>query len=201
VTRNALVAAALLLTACPDKKPEQATGDDRLLARLKAEKEREQRDGPMVAPTAPAELPKDEPVNPLAEFAAKGTQKKELALPGKTLLQVGKTSLRLNALEASHTVGEKISVTTDEWFVRVSFEATAAEPTAIDLTTAHLELDGKTFGYARDAQAASRLKAAATAVPGGAPVIVYFETPPEALAKGLTLVVPGEKEEARLELQ
>jgi hypothetical protein len=201
VKHLAPVIGVLALTGCPDSKPAQGPGDERLLAKLKAEKEREQRDGPMIAPTAPVEKPKDEPVNPLAEFAAKGTQKKDLALPSKTLLSVGKASLRLNGLEASHTVGEKISVTTDDWFVKVSFEATAAEPTNLDLSTAHLELDGKTFAHARDAQAASHQKAQVSATPQGTPVVVYFEAPPDALAKGLTLVMPDTPQEARLELQ
>jgi hypothetical protein len=201
VTRSGLVILALALSACPDGKPSQSPGDDRLIAKLKAEKEREQRDGPMVAPTAPVEPVKDGPVNPLAEFAAKGTQKRELTLPTKTLLTVGKASLRLNGLEASHTVGEKISVTTDDWFVKVSFLATAADATPLDLSTAHLELDGKSFAHARDAQAASHLKAQVTATPDGVAGVVYFEAPRDALTKGLTLVVPDAPQEARLELQ
>jgi hypothetical protein len=191
----------LIITACPNAKPSSGSGDERLMAKLKAEKERELRDGPMVPPTAPVEPPKDEPVNPLAEFAAKGTKARELTLPAKTLLTVGKASLRLNGLEALHTVGEKISVTTDDWFVKVSFEATASEPTVLDLSAAHLELAGKPFAHARDAQAASHQKAQVTATQGGAPVVVYFEAPVDALSKGLTLVVPDAPNEARLELQ
>jgi len=195
-----VVICALPLLGCPSEQP-KPPGDDRLLAKLKAEKEREQREGPMVAPTAPAEKPKDEPVNPLAEFAAKGTKKRELTLPTKTVLNVGKASLRLNGLTASHTVGESPSVTTDDLFLMVSFNATSAEPTTVDLSAAHLELGTRTFSHARDAQAASRVKAIANVTPGGSQIIVYFETPADALAQGLTLVVPDGSADVRLELQ
>jgi hypothetical protein len=194
----AICAASLL--ACPDETA-KPPGDDRLLAKLKAEKEREQREGPMAPPTAPVEKPKDEPVNPLAEFAAKGTKKRELTLPTKTLLNVGKTSLRLNGLTASHTVGESPSVTTDDLFLMLSFNATSAEPTTVDLSAAHLELGTRTFPYARDAQAASRTKALVNVTKDGAALTVYFETPSDALAQGLTLVVPDGSGDVRLELQ
>lgn len=193
-----IIAASLSLAGCPDKGAQPA-GDDRLIAKLKAEKEREQKDGPTVPPTAVAEPPRDEKVNPLAEFAAKGTQKKELPVPGKTLLQVGKVSLRLNAIEATHSVGDKISVTTDDWFVKLSFNATGTE--AVDLTSAHLAQGDKVFGFARDAQAASRKPATVTATSDGAVVWAYFEVPADALDKGLALVVPDGSGEARLELQ
>ncbi|MBL8952554.1 MAG: hypothetical protein JNK82_17375 [Myxococcaceae bacterium] len=194
-----LFATALLLFGCPEKTP-QPPGDERLLAKLRAEKDREAREGPTVAPTAVEPLPKDEQVNPLAEFAAKGTQKKQLTLPAKTLLQVGKASLRLNALEATHTVGQGISVTTDDWFVMVGFSATAAEATELDLTSAHLERDGKTYPHARDAQAAGKRpgKGAVAAGTGDTPLTVWFEVPADALKEGLTFVMP---DGAKLELQ
>jgi hypothetical protein len=188
------------LSGCPSEQP-KPPGDDRLLAKLKAEKEREQREGPMVAPTAPVEKPKDEPVNPLAEFAAKGTKKRELRLPTKTLLNLSNASLRLNGLTASHTVGESPSVTTDDLFLMLSFNATSAAPTTVDLSSAHLELGTRSFSHARDAQAASRVKAVANVTSGGSAVVVYFETPPDALTQGLTLVVPDGAGEQRLELQ
>src|SRR5687767_8231562 len=94
-----------VLSGCPDRAA-QPPGDDRLLAKLKAEKEREQREGPTPSPAPVAPPPADEQVNPLAEFAAKGTARRALELPANTLLAVGRVSLRLNALEVSHTVGE-----------------------------------------------------------------------------------------------
>jgi hypothetical protein len=69
-------AAALVITAallgCPEKSS-QPPGDERLLAKLKAEKEREAKEGPVAPPTPVEPAPKDDQVNPLAEFAAKGT--------------------------------------------------------------------------------------------------------------------------------
>ena len=191
------VAAALL--GCPDKSS-QPPGDDRLLAKLKAEKEREAKEGPIVPPTRVEPLPQDEQVSPLAEFAAKGTQRRELSLPSKTLLQVGKASLRLNALEATHTVGQGISVTTDDWFVMVAFNATGPDGTEVDLATAHLEKDGKEFPHARDAQAAGRKPGKATLAKDTV-VTGYFEVPIDALGPGLTFVIPDGQGTAKLELQ
>ncbi len=189
----------VMLPGCPDKS-EQPPGDERLLAKLKAEKDREAKDGPLVAPRT-VEPVTDAKVNPLAEFAAKGTQKRELSLPSKTLLSLGKASLRLNALAAMHTVGESPAITTDDWFLRVSFSATANEPTDVDLTGAHLELGDKSFAFARDAQAAFRHPGRVNATPNGDPLVVFFECTTDALKSGLTLVVPADANEARLELQ
>lgn len=193
-------ATALLLAACPDKAS-QPPGDDRLLAKLKAEKDREAKEGPIVPPTNVEPPPKDEQVNPLAEFAAKGTQKRELALPSKTMLQVGKTTLRLNALEATHTVGSGISVTTDDWFLAVTVNAAGPDGESIDLSTAHLEKDGKEFPHARDAQAAAHKPPRASVTKDGSLVTAYFEVPKDELGKGLTLVVPDGASTAKLELQ
>lgn len=193
-------AAALLLTACPDKAA-QPPGDDRLLAKLKAEKDREAKEGPTVPPTNVEPPPKDEQVNPLAEFAAKGTQKRELALPAKTTLQVGKVSLRVNALEATHTVGQGISVTTDDWFVMVSVNAIGPDGESVDLTTAYLERDGKQFPHARDAQAAGHKPGRGAASKDGTALTAYFEVPKELLGPGLTFVVPDGTGTAKLELQ
>ena len=190
----------LALTACPDKAA-QPPGDERLLAKLKAEKDREAKEGPTVPPTSVEPLPKDEQVNPLAEFAAKGTQKRELALPSRTTLQLGKVSLRLNGLEATHTVGQGISVTTDDFFVMLTFTAVGPDGEAVDLTTAHLEKDGKEFPHARDAQAASRKPARGGASKDGTALSAFYEVPPDALGKGLTLVVPDGASTAKLELQ
>jgi hypothetical protein len=192
-----LIAAALL--GCPEKSS-NPPGDERLLTKLKAEKEREAKEGPIVPPTNVEPAPKDDQVNPLAEFAAKGTQKRELTLPAKTMLQVGKASLRLNALEASHTVGQGISVTTDDWFVMVAFNATGPEGTQLDLTTAHLERDGKEFPHARDAQAAGKKPGRAT-LSKDTVLTAYFEVPLDALGPGLTLVMPDGASTAKLELQ
>ncbi len=187
---------AVVLLGCPDKS-DRPPGDERLLAKLKAEKDREAKDGPTVPPTAVEPLPRDEQVNPLAEFAAKGTQKRQLALPASALLQAGKATLRLTALEAMHSVGQGITVTTDDWFVMVTFSATSGEPTEIDLTTAHLERDGKQFPHARDAQAAGKRPAKAT-VHGDTALTAWFEVPADALDKGLTFVTA---DGAKLELQ
>jgi len=196
VKRAAALIACATLFGCPEKSS-QPPGDERLLAKLKAEKDREQKEGPTVPPVAVEPLPKDDQVNPLAEFAAKGTQKRTLALPAKTLVQVGKASLRLTALEATHTVGTGISVTTDDWFVMVGFSATAPESTELDLTTAHLEREGKTYPHARDAQAAGK-KPGKALVAGDTPLTAWFEVPEGALAAGLTFVTA---DGARLELQ
>ena len=197
--KRAALLFSLAFTACPDKAA--PTADDRLLAKLKAEKDREAKEGALPPPTHVEAPPRDEPVNPLAEFAAKGTQKRELALPSKTLLELGKATLRLNALEASHTVGTGISVTTDDWFVMVGFTATGPDGTDVDLNGSHLEKDGKEFVHARDAQAASHKPARATITKDSAAVTGFYEVPADALGKGLTLVVPNGAGTARLELQ
>ena len=192
---------ALALAACP-KDDAQPPGDERLLSKLKAEKEREAKEGPIVPPRNVEAPPTDEKVNPLAEFAAKGTRRRELQLPSKTMLELGKVSLRLNALEATHTVGDAIAITTDDWFVKVTFNATGPEGADVDLSTAQLEREGKQFGFARDAQAASHKPAhAAIAKDGTAVVFAYFEVPMDSLGKGLTLVAPDGAKTVKLELQ
>lgn len=195
-----LLIAALALTACPDKAS-QPPGDDRLLAKLKAEKDREAKEGPIVPPTKVEPPPQDEKVNPLAEFAAKGTQRRELALPSKTLVQSGKASLRLTALEATHTVGGAISITTDDWFLVATFTATGPEGSEVDLTSAYVEKGEKQFGHARDAQAASRKAARVAITKDGSTVTAYYEVPKDALGPGLVLVVPDGANSAKLELQ
>ena len=189
------------LAGCPDKGDGKPQGDERLLAKLKAEKEREAREGAFVPPARVEPMPRDEQVNPLAEFAAKGTQKRALALPAKTALDLGKASLRLEGLEATHTVGSGIAITTDDWFVKVAFSAAGPAGTEVDLTVAHLESEGRAFPFARDAQAASHLPARVSAGPQGVTVTAHFEVPAESLGKSLTLVVPDGTGAAKLELQ
>ena len=103
--------------------------------------------------------------------------------------------------DAMHTVGEGVAITTDDWFVKVTFNITGPEGTEIDLTAAHLERDGKQFAFARDAQAASKKPAHLALAKNGDTVWAFFEVPNDALGKGLSLVVPDGEKTARLELQ
>lgn len=197
---RAVLLGSLALLGCPDKSS-QPPGDERLLAKLKAEKAREEKEGPTVAPTAVEPVPQDQAVNPLAEFAAKGTQKRELKVPAQNNLQLGKNTLRLSALEATHTVGTGVSVTTDDWFVVATFDVVGPEGGEVDLSAAHLERDGKAYPLARDAQAAAHQKPRSTLTKDGARVELYFEVPAaDGLGKGLSLVVPDGEHASRLEL-
>jgi hypothetical protein len=191
---------ACLVCACPDKTHEPA--DERLIAKLKAEKAREAKEGAMVPPTAVAPPP-EEKVNPLAEFAAKGTQVRELKVPEKNVFGLHHQVLRLAKLQAMHTVGEGISVTTEDWFLKCTFQEEGPKGTYVDFGATHLERDGQQFAFARDAQAASKQQALIPLGEGPVTVTAFFEVPDEALRPGLTLVVPdGEgKDPAKLELQ
>ena len=73
--------------------------------------------------------------------------------------------------------------------------------TDVDLSAAWLERDGKQFAFARDAQAASHLKAHVALVNGDGALTAYFEVPVAGLGPGLTLVVPDGSATAKLELQ
>ena len=148
------------------------------------------RTGPIVPPTAVEPPPRDEQINPLAEFAAKGTQSRELKVAANTEISLEHHGARLVKLEAMHTVGSGISVTTEDWFLKCTFDQYGPPGAYVDLSTAHLEKDGKQFPFARDAQAASKLKPLVTVKEEDThnTVVGFFEVPKDALGPGLMAI-------------
>jgi hypothetical protein len=197
--------AALLgvLSGCPDKK--DAPGDERLLQRLQAEKERVANGGSVVGPPAakkPASAEAEPEVSPLAKLVEKRDPSATRILPmsGSKPASFRGGTVRVVSLEATHSVGEQIAVTTEDWFVKVTLSAIGKDGLAIDLADARLEKGGQQFPLARDAQAASRSPAKVALSVKEAKVPLFFEVPEASLGSGLTLVLPGDGADVRLEL-
>ncbi len=191
MNRLALAAVGLALAGCP-KSDEQPPADDRLLQKLQAEKDRLQKNG-----EAPRPLPGPAPIaepNPLAQRAAMPDVPKVLPVPGNPDFACGKASCRVSSVETSHSVAtDKMTLTSDDYFVRVVVTAQLAAGGPIDLSQATLVQGEEKFTIARDAQSLGGTRDLNRAAKPGekTEATLYFEVPKAAIAPGLKLVVAG----------
>jgi hypothetical protein len=186
--------AALLFLGCP--KPAEPPQEDRLLAKLRAEKDREAREGAL--PGAPVPDLNNPSFNtgedPLAKTAAEPpAETKPLKLPEKIEFTSGKLLVRLNGAETSQTAaGNRVKLSTNEQFLRVDLKLKAVEAAEVDLGAATLKAGDETFAIARDAQRVVGTKNLTRAINAGEAfeTVLMFELPEAALAKGVTLQLP-----------
>ncbi len=189
MSRALFLWAALLLAGCP--KDEGPPADDRLLKKLQAEKDRLGKGAEPVAIVAAPVAP--EP-NPLAARAAMPDRPKTVPISGSPDFMVGKAACRVSSIETSHHVaGEKLSLTTDDYFVKVTLTGQVAGGGPLDLSQAKLVAGGTDYPVARDAQrlAGSRELNRKLAPDEKIEAVLYFEAPLSAIAPGLKLVVAG----------
>ncbi|HSP81828.1 MAG TPA: hypothetical protein VLQ93_25130 [Myxococcaceae bacterium] len=203
----ALLWTAALLGGCT--KEESAPVEDRTLARLREEVERVNRGG------APARPPSAEPKDPNARLASlaaghESDELRELAPPGPNeTVHVATVAMKLTGLEALHSLHGtgKVSLTTEDFFVRVKLitQNVGPAPATLSLAEARLvDAQGAEYALARDAQtvAGTRELRRTWETEERESLVLLFEVPPAALAPGLTLVLPGGGgPEARIPLQ
>ncbi len=192
--KRAAVVAALIFSACP--KPAEPPQEDRLLAKLKAEQERERREG--AHPGVP--MPDFHNPNfntgedPLAKVAAEPpVAVNELKLPEKIDFQAGTLNVRLNGASTSQSLaGTKVRLSTNEQFLRIDLKLRAAETMDFDFSAAAVKAGDEVFPLARDAQRIVGTRNLARSINGGESVetVLMFELPDAALAKGVTLQLP-----------
>lgn len=186
---------ALALFGCP-RAPEQPSENDRLLARLKAEKEREEKEGPTARPGVP-DLTNpnfNTGEDPLAQTAAAPPAAvKPLKLPEKIDHQSGALSVRLNGAETSQSIaGNKVKLSTNEQFLRVDLKLKAGQAVELDLTGATVKAGDESFPIAKDVQhvVGTRNLARPLAAGEALETVLMFELPEAALAKGPVLQLP-----------
>lgn len=187
--RGVLAVVGLALAGCP--KGDSPPADDRLLQKLQAEKDRLDKGGQVARPAQPAPLA--EP-NPLAVRAAMPDAPKTLAMVGAPDFSCGKGSCRVSSVETSHSVaGDKLSLTSDDFFFRVVLSVQVEGGGPLDLSSARLVSGTEEFPIAKDAQRlAGTRELARTFKPGEkVEVTLYFEAPRAAIAPGLKLLVVG----------
>lgn len=189
---------ALALSACP-KAPEPQSENDRLLQKLKAEKEREQKEGPTAFPPGvpdPTNPNFNTGEDPLARTAAEPpAQVKALKLPEKIEHQSGALTVRLNGAETSQSIaGNKVKLSTNEQFLRVDLKLKAAQAVEFDLSAATVKAGDESFPIAKDVQhvVGTRNLARPLAAGEALETVLMFELPEAALAKGPVLQLPLE---------
>ncbi len=173
---------------CP--KDESPPADDRLIQKLQAEKSRLDQGGPVARPMP---SPIAEP-DPLAARAAMPDAPKTLALIGASDFSCGVGACRVTSVETSHNVArEKMSLTSGEYFFKVTLSTQIARGGPLDFTAAKLVAGTEEYPIARDAQRlAGTRELARTYKPGEkADVVLMFEAPSTAIAPGLKLIVAG----------
>ncbi|ATB28015.1 DUF4352 domain-containing protein [Melittangium boletus] len=192
----ALLCASAWLGGCKDQ-PEPEPTTDRTLEQLRLEVERVNKGG---APAAPPDAPVD-PNERLAQLAAAqdADAPKRLSLVSREAVRVNDGfEVRPAGLEAMHTLRGtgKLSLTTDEYFVRLTLETRnrGQEPASLSLSNARLvDEAGKEYAIARDAQnvgGTRQLDLTQAESDQGQSLVLVFEVPESALAPGLELLVP-----------
>jgi len=185
-----VVAAALglLLTGCP--KEEAPASNDRLLKKLQAEKDRLDQGGAAPKPMAP---PVAEPT-PLAARAAMPDVPKLLAVTNVPGFSCGPAACQVSSIETSHHLaGEKMSLTSDDYFFKVTLAVQHARGGPMDFGLSKLVAGSEEFPIAKDAQRLAGTRELARSFKPGekADVVLLFEAPGAATAAGLTLFVAG----------
>jgi hypothetical protein len=201
-----LLAAALAWGCTKEEAPPPR---DRTLEKLRAEADRVGRGGAPSGPPARTVAAPEEPNAALAELATgEGAAEGPLRLPEPNPTAHADTvAVKLTGLEASNSVkGGKLSLTTEERFLRVQLVTQNVGPAAASLSLDQARLvdpEGKEYRVARDVQlaAGTRELRRTWAPEERTDVVIFFELPPSAIGSGLTLVLPATREEVRLALQ
>ena len=124
-------ALGLALFGCP--KDESPPADDRLLKKLQAEKDRLDKGGEAARPLA---VPAVAEPSPLAARAAMPDVPRTLPITGAPDFVCGPAACRLSSVESSHNVaGGKLSLTSDDYFVKVVLTAQIPKGGSLDLAT------------------------------------------------------------------
>ncbi|HEX5748729.1 MAG TPA: hypothetical protein VFZ09_20985 [Archangium sp.] len=199
-----LLCAAALFGGC--KKEEPAAKDDRTLEKLRQEVDRVNQGG------APSGAPDEtDPNARLAGLAAGQDQEKPrtYTLPSKQKVKVDTLELQPTGLESLHSLRGtgKVALTTDELFLRVKLDAENVGESAVHVpfsTVRVVDAGGKEYPLARDAQtvAGTRKLDRTWENEQRDSVDLIFEVPPDAIAPGLSLLIPTSSgEDARIPLQ
>jgi hypothetical protein len=185
------ISIGLLMAGCPKGKDESPAADDRLLQKLQAEKDRLDQGGqapkPKVTPIDPAP-------DPLAARAVMPDVPKALPMPGAPDFSCGAGACRISSVEASHNVaGAKVSLTSDEYFVKVILSASLPRGGPLDFTGAKLVSGAEEYPLARDAQTLAGTRELSRTLKPDEKVelVLFFEAPKAAIAPGLKLIVAG----------
>ena len=181
---------AVVLLGCP-KPADEPAADDRLLKKLQAEKDRLEKGGTAPTPVTAPVIP--EP-NPLAARAAMPDAPKTLPMVGVPDFSCGAGACRISSIETSHNVaGAKMSLTSDDYFVRVVFSAQLPRGGPIDFAAAKLVAGTNEYPIARDAQTLGGTRELARTLKPDEKieVVLFFEAPRAAIGPGLKLIVVG----------
>jgi hypothetical protein len=165
--------------------PDPGPTGDRTLEQLRKEVDREQAE-------------KNDPNQRLAELATgagpEDALEGERPLPPDAKAQVGPFAVAVTKLEASHRAAGsgKLSLTSEDWFLRVTVEATNTDRKAQNADLSFVELAGaasEPLALARDAQRVAGTRELSFELAPGEKkeAVLYFEVPREAFGKGLAL--------------
>lgn len=192
-----LVLIGLLFTGCPKDEPEQPRfdPDDRLLQKLKSERERLEAEKKKRAEPEP---------DPLAQVVTNGTKPDYLGVPEGVAAPLGPVELSLIDVQRSQTVsGAKLSLSTADRFLRVTLKAKTSEKITLDLSGARLENGDASVGVARDVQRLGKGSPLSLVLDtaGTERVVLFFEAPDEMIGKGLKIVLTTPDSRVELPLQ
>jgi hypothetical protein len=202
-----MLLAAALAWGCT--KEEAPPPQDRTLEKLRAEADRVGRGGtPSGPPSRTAPAPED-PNAALAGLATgEGAAEQKLRIPEPNpTVHADTVAVKLTGLDSSNSVkGEKLSLTTEERFLRVQLVTQNVGPASATLALDQARLvdsEGKEYRVARDAQLAAGTRELRRTwnADQRTDVVIFFELPPSAIGSGLTLVLPATRGEVRLALQ
>lgn len=195
-SRAAVALALALATAgCPkDDAPPGGEGD-RTIRKLKEEQARLDAEAKRSARKAA------EP-DPLAEAAVAQAPPTTLPLPPAGPVQLAGATVALKQLETMQSVrGAKAALSTADRFVRVTVSAEAPTEVRLELAGAALRSGEQRYPVARDVQRLGGTPLSLAVGPTPQDVVIFFEAPPDAIKKGLTLVLPAATGEVEVPLQ
>lgn len=187
----ALLAVLALLSGCK----QEGAGDERLLQKLSAEKERLAQGGQAAAGPRPTES--TDPNAHLAALATEGSPSGRRRLPAQNpTAYVGEVAVKLAQLSTSHRVGSgRVSLASAELFleVRLLAQNVGADRATVDFSPSRVRACGKEVGLAADAQ---RLSGTLPLRRDFAPddrveLRFWFEVPPDCVGRGLRLLLPS----------
>lgn len=209
--RPLLLAPALALLWGAGCKDEPSPDNDRTLARLKEEADREAGKGqpPQKGPPHPqgpvSAQQMDQAVNDtLAKIAAESKKEpadragQQVALPAENAtVRLGPWAVKLLTMSASHTEsGGKLTLSTEDLFLRAQLvtQNMGSKPAKLDLAFARVvDSKGGEHPLARDVQRLAGTKELSVELPAGErrEFILYFEVPGEGPGKGWSLTLPA----------
>ncbi|MFO0594202.1 MAG: hypothetical protein U0228_02830 [Myxococcaceae bacterium] len=192
--RRALLISVVALGACKKDEPEFDPATDRTLQKLKAEQER-------LAKKAKEQPP---PPDPLTTAMAAPLKPENLGIPQGVAGDLGPIALELLEVQQSQSVSsEKVSLTTADRFLRVTLSAKSTKDVEVDLSGALLANGTSEFKLARDVMRVAR--GSPLTIPFRAGVeeklVLWFEAPPEAVSKGLKIILSLGESRVELTLQ